>query len=436
MTMAVTKGLCSSLLALTFALTLASCATDAPPPPPPPPPAPAGPPVALAPEISDAAAVYVDYIEMARSMRADFSNGTAVQSQLQAGASFEPSQLARGAVAYAAIVAMQEPSFRSTLRGYAANDAARAQMVQQLMSNPSYAAAIPGADIAARRVILALSSDGQSVYNSGAGVKRAAYDVQHQSWSKEMIADRDGRLIMAKQNSTQLRSVESGESAQLLTAALTGNGLVTHATTGQSTGDGYVIQGDGVSVTPTGTPAAAEAPIGGQSLASPAAGAPVLAVTATDSAQPAAALVPTAQTDFDRPDLFDKPYTPAVNRALTIAALAILGEGGSDRADTLVGLLDDNDGTKCLSMSKLNLYQCLAVAKPYYEDVFCLGQHVLMDTGQCVGKMSSNALSFEPVTHIGFNDDGSMAHATAEPYLKPIPVKTKKAAPAKKHRRR
>ena len=434
MTMAVTKGLCASLLALTFAVTLASCATDAPPPPPPPPPAPAGPPVALAPEISDAAAVYVDYIEMARSMRADFGNGTAVQSQLQAGASFEPSQLARGAVAYAAIVAMQEPSFRSALRGYAANDAARAQMVQQLLSNPSYAAAIPGADIAARRVILALSSDGQSVYNSGAGVKRAAYDVQHQSWSKEMVADRDGRLVMAKQNSIQLRSVQSDESAQLLTAALTGNGLVTHATTGQSTG-GYVIQGDGVTATPAGTPAAGEAPASGQSSAVLPAGAPAWAATATDAAQPAAALVPTAQTDFDRPDLFDKPYTPAVNRALTIAAIAILGEGGSDRADSLVSLLDDNDASKCLNMSKLNLYQCLAVAKPYYEDVFCLGQHVLMDTGQCLGKMSSNALSFEPVTHIGFNEDGSMAHATAEPYLKPLPPVKKKVTTSKKKRR-
>jgi hypothetical protein len=37
-------------------------------------------------------------------------------------------------------------------------------------------------------------------------------------------------------------------------------------------------------------------------------------------------------------------------------------------------------------MSKLNLYQCLAVAKPHYEDVFCLGQHVLMDTGSCLMK--------------------------------------------------
>ena len=434
MTMAVTKGFCTSLLALTFAVTLAGCATDAPPPPPPaPPPAPAGPPVALAPEISDAAAVYVDYIETARSMRSDFSNGAAVQTQLQAGASFEPQQLARGAVAYAAIVAMQEPSFRSALRGYASNDAARAQMVQQLLSNPDYAAAIPGADVAARRVILALSSDGQSVYNSGAGVKRAAYDVQHQSWSKEMIADRDGRLTMAKQNSVQLRSVQSDESAQLLTAALTGTGLVTHATTGQSTG-GYVIQGDGVSIVPGGTPAATEAPAGGQSSATVPAGAPAWAATATDAAQPAAALVPAAQTDFDRPDLFDKPYTPAVSRALTIAALAILGEGGADRADSLVSLLDDGDSEKCLDMSKLNLYQCLAVAKPYYEDVFCLGQHVLMDTGQCLGKMSSNALSFEPVTHIGFNDDGSMAHADAEPYIKPVPVKKKATASHKKRK--
>ena len=37
-------------------------------------------------------------------------------------------------------------------------------------------------------------------------------------------------------------------------------------------------------------------------------------------------------------------------------------------------------------MSKLNLNQCLSVARPYYEDVFCLGQHILIDIGQCVVK--------------------------------------------------
>jgi hypothetical protein len=37
-------------------------------------------------------------------------------------------------------------------------------------------------------------------------------------------------------------------------------------------------------------------------------------------------------------------------------------------------------------MAKLNLYQCLAVAKPHYEDVFCLGQHAMIDTGHCLMK--------------------------------------------------
>jgi hypothetical protein len=49
-------------------------------------------------------------------------------------------------------------------------------------------------------------------------------------------------------------------------------------------------------------------------------------------------------------------------------------------------LLNESAGGFCLNMSKLNLYQCLAVAKPWYEDIFCLGQHVLIDTGQCVAK--------------------------------------------------
>jgi hypothetical protein len=80
------------------------------------------------------------------------------------------------------------------------------------------------------------------------------------------------------------------------------------------------------------------------------------------------------------------PYTPVVSRALAVAALAALGEGGDDNDAQVESLLNESSGGFCLNMSKLNLYQCLAVAKPWYEDVFCLGQHVLIDTGQCVAK--------------------------------------------------
>lgn len=432
MKMAITKGLCSSLVALSLAITLVGCATDAPPPPPPPPPpAPEGPPVALSSSVSDAAAVYVDYIARTRAMSASFASGEIVQAKLQEGASYEPAQLSRGVVAYAAIVAMQEPSFRSSLRGYASNEEARSDLVQRIAADPRYAASLPSASIAARRVILALSSDGQSVYNSGAGVKRAAYDIQHQNWSKEVVADRDGRLIQTKQNSVTLRSVQSDQSSRLLAAALTGSGLVTQATTGQSTG-GYVIQGDGVTFTPATAAsddqsaveaipvaapvAVATAPAGKTGTSKTGATAPA----ATDFAIPAAAFASTTDL-FDRPDLFDTPYTNAINRGLTIAALAILGEGGDNNASLINNLLEEADGERCFDMSKLNLYQCLAVAKPYYEDVFCLGQHVLMDTGQCLGKMSSNALSFDPVRTISFED-----HADAEPYIKPAPVKATK----------
>ncbi len=420
MKLSVSKGhaygfLACSLFAL--GLTLAGCATDAPPPPPPPPPpAPAGPPVALSSQVSDAAAAYVAYVEQARRLPANFADGASVQAELQAGESYEPTQLARGAVAYGAIVAMQEPSFRSALRAYAADPAARADMVQKLLGNPYYAAGLPSANIAARRVILALSTDGQSIYKAGAAVKQSAYDIQRQAWSKEFVNGRDERLALAKQNSVTLKSIQSDESAKLLAAALSGEGLVTRAHTGEATGDASV----GGSPLPAGSNASSGAP----TATDPA--------PAASSANPAAAQVNDPNANFGRPDLFDQPYTQTVNRALTIAAVAILGEGGDNNAQNLVSLLDEGDGARCLNMSKLNLYQCLAVAKPHYEDVFCLGQHVLMDTGQCLGKMSSNALSFEPVRNIGFNDDGTVAHADAEPYLKPEPtVKCKKGKKCK-----
>ncbi|ESQ74750.1 hypothetical protein [Asticcacaulis sp. AC402] len=438
MKMAIKKGsslsrvTSTSVLMLGFALLLSGCVTERAPLPPPPPPAPAGPPVALSSNVSDAAAVYVDYVTTARTMNASFADAEAVQVKLQEGASFQPDQLSRGVVAYAAIVAMQETSFRAALRAYAADDTARAELVHRLTNDVTYASTLPSADIAARRVILALSSDGQSVYNSGAGVKRAAYDVQRQKWSREKIADRDGRLIQAKQNSVALRSVQSDESARLLAAALNGSGLTTQATTGQSTG-GYVIQGDGVTLSPdTASPTSDDQ----SALATAPATRLAAAPAAGDAAIPASTFASTTDL-FDRADLFNQPYTGTVNRALTIAALAILGEGGDNRANYMSELMNEADGERCLDMSKLNLYQCLAVSTPHFEDVFCLGQHVLMDTGQCLGKMSSNALSFEPAKVASL-------YADAEPYFKPAAVKKasvkktgkKKASSGKRKKRR
>jgi hypothetical protein len=69
---------------------------------------------------------------------------------------------------------------------------------------------------------------------------------------------------------------------------------------------------------------------------------------------------------------------------MALAALAVLGRAGDDQAQRIDALLDEPLSAQCLKMAKLNEYQCLAVAGPHYEDLFCLGNHAMMDTGKCI----------------------------------------------------
>ncbi len=71
--------------------------------------------------------------------------------------------------------------------------------------------------------------------------------------------------------------------------------------------------------------------------------------------------------------------SPLVARGVALAALSVLGEERQARS-----LMSEPRTTSCLHMAKLNLYQCLASAGPHYEDIYCLGQHAMIDTGQCV----------------------------------------------------
>jgi hypothetical protein len=76
--------------------------------------------------------------------------------------------------------------------------------------------------------------------------------------------------------------------------------------------------------------------------------------------------------------------TTMVARSLALAALAVLGAAGDESADQLTPVLSEATNAQCLTMAKLNLNQCLAVAGPHYEGLYCLGRHGLMETGQCV----------------------------------------------------
>lgn len=300
---------------LAFAALLAGCASE----PAAPPPAPPAPPVALAPQLIEQASAYRLYAQRASAISPNFANGLEVQEALKIGSAYEPQQLLKGAMAYGAIAALQDPAFVAGVRGQGTEAARRTEVAYAIMRDPTHVLTIPGANSAAGLVVAALGGEGRQIYVAGKAVKQAAYDVQRSAWSKAEVPNRPGRLMEMKNLSITPLKGEVAETLRLQQAA---------------------------------------------------AGAAPITLTA-ESAAP--------------------PYTPLVVRSLAVAALATLGYGTEEYLSQANAILADPSASSCLTMSKLNLYQCLSVAKPHYEDVFCLGQHALMDTGRCLVKSAGAA---------------------------------------------
>lgn len=293
--------------AIVLTALLAGCSEPKPPAP-----KAVAPAISLSPKLIEEASAYRAYVRKAGAISPSFTDGQAIAQSLKVGAAYEPKHLLRGAIAYGAVAALQDPKFVAAVRTYAVDPQQRQAMVVQIMRNPNYVTTMAGADSAAGLVVVALGDEGQRLYGVGKAVKQAAYDVQKQKWSKADVANRPGRLAEAKSLSAIPLTGDVEETGRLEQAA-----------------------------------------VGGASLG-----------LAGDARTP--------------------PYSPVVARSLSVAALAVLGAAGDANFEQVSGLLVDPASSTCLNMSKLNLYQCLAVSKPHYEDVFCLGQHVLMDTGQCL----------------------------------------------------
>ena len=314
------------LMTAAVALTTVVAGCETPPPPPPvviaAPPAP--PPITLSNVLVERASAFRGYMARAGAIDPKFQNGDQIQSSLKVGVAYEPKQLLSGVTAYAAVIALQDPAFVGAVRSFAADPTQRQQVIAQLVADPAYAVGFKGSDTAAGLVIDTLGAEGLKVYTTGKAVKQAAYDVQHSSWSKASVADRDGRLAYAKTMSAIPALGETTDVAALQQASVGAQPL-------------------------TLTPRSASA-----------------------------------------------PYSPVVIRGLAVAALAALGAAGDDNLTLIEAVMAEPNSAMCLNMGKLNLYQCLAVSKPHYEDVFCLGQHVLMDTGQCVIKASGAPMPVEP----------------------------------------
>ncbi len=103
------------------------------------------------------------------------------------------------------------------------------------------------------------------------------------------------------------------------------------------------------------------------------------------------------------------PYTRAVVHSLAIAALAALGAGGEEARANTDALSIEANAQFCLDMSKLNLFQCLAASRPSYEDMFCIGRHIVRDLATC----TQQAVTAAPPT---------LAPETTVAEVTPVPV--------------
>lgn len=255
-----------------------------------------------------------------------FTNGDDVARAVRIGASYEQAQLQQGAIAYAAITAMQEPTFIAAVREFAADSGSRQQIIDRIATNPAYASTFANSDKAAGLAIAAIDGMAAKVVVNGRAVKQSAYDIQRQPWSKANVLNAAERLTGAKDLSTR-RLLANAEDVAALRSASVGQAAISLS------------------------------------------GAPV-----------------------------PPPYSPVITRGLAIAAIAALGEAGDTNAERIAPLLVEDQSAYCLNMAKLNLYQCLSVSRPHYEDIFCLGQHALIDTGQCmiIAAASPNPAFVEP----------------------------------------
>jgi hypothetical protein len=273
----------------------------------------AGPSVALARRVVESAEAFADYMGRASALKPDYVDGSGVARAVSAGGTYDAGQLEEGAIAYVALVALQDPEFVRSVdalgrQGY------RATLVQGLAADPRAIMQMPSSAAAAARAAKALGRMGSALLASGAAVKQSAYDIQHSAWSKTPAPTAAVMLAELKAHSA-VREVMAADGGEAMLATLT---------------ELRGADGDGGS----------------------------------------------------------GRLTPVVAQGLTLAALAVLGEAGEEHTDRVAALLNDAVSAQCLKMARLNLYQCLSVAGPSYEDVFCLGQHAMMDTAQCVAQAS------------------------------------------------
>src|SRR5262249_41340288 len=96
------------------------------------------------------------------------------------------------------------------------------ELARRIVADPALALELPGGRAAAGRAAAAITRQAESLHDAGLRMKKAAYSVQRQSWSKAKVANPSGRLAQVKRLSTLAYRPDGGDAANLREAVAAG----------------------------------------------------------------------------------------------------------------------------------------------------------------------------------------------------------------------
>lgn len=260
-----------------------------------------------------------------------------------------PSQLSRGWVAYAALVASQSPELRSSVREVAAAYG-RDGMSNGLIADTGYVRRVlAGGNGAVSLGLAATAADSRRLSRSADYFREQAYTLQGQGWAKTKLrgAQMDTKVTSLIAASRTERSANGSIVTAFASPNIDGALHQAGASGAPSLWDGVIEAASGIRF-------------------------PGLNNTRLNAS----------------PNTVRRGHEHAADQIATLAAFRIMGVDTQNAAQVQQAL-GEGPMRNCISKSQLNINQCVAANSFPFETVDCIGKHAIGEVGLCFGEVSN-----------------------------------------------
>ena len=293
--------------------------------------------------ISDSAAIYATFqADVTDVKTTTFESTGEIESSLRNLGGQNPTQLTSGFIAYSALVASQDPTFRASVQDIE-GFYGRETLLLGLSNDVRYARSLDGGTSAVTSSLGAIAADSRRLRGAGAYVKEQAYTLQGAGWAKSRFSNKSSVL-------DQLASGTGRPVSATLRAAFADSSIDTALF--QAGQNGAPSLWDGVS------------------SAASAVRFPSLNIAYSGN---------TTRVAAGREQVADQ--------IATLAAYRVLGTDAVP-ASTVRQTMNETRTRNCIQTARLNLQQCVAAVHQHHEAPFCIGEHALTEIGDCIGDIT------------------------------------------------